>query len=142
MAEEKKREMTVKEADRKGGEKVARTHGHEFYEDIGHKGGEKGGKRVRELIEEGKEAEKKNSLMNGVKDSYYSGLITFFEKFRLPGGQEQVNSLRKRASGAPRDHRSARAYAGEIVRQHVGYRACDRRRAYGEIMPGTIPKPR
>jgi uncharacterized protein len=63
MAEEKKGEMTVGEAGRKGGEKTAKTHGHEFYEEIGHKGGEvggkKGGQRVKELIEEGKEAEKK-----------------------------------------------------------------------------------
>lgn len=65
MAEKKesKGEMTVEEAGRKGGEKTARTHGKEFYEEIGHKGGEiggkKGGQRVKELIEEGKEAEKK-----------------------------------------------------------------------------------
>jgi general stress protein YciG len=64
---EKKGEMTVEEAGRmgghKGGEATARTHGHEFYEDIGHKGGEaggkKGGQRVKELVEEGKEAEAK-----------------------------------------------------------------------------------
>ncbi len=65
MAEKKgsKGEMTVEEAGRKGGEKTAKTHGHEFYEEIGHKGGEiggkKGGQRVKELIEEGKESEKK-----------------------------------------------------------------------------------
>jgi len=51
--------MTVEEAGRRGGERTARTHGKEFYEEIGHKGGEKGGKRVKELIEEGKEAEEK-----------------------------------------------------------------------------------
>jgi general stress protein YciG len=60
---EKKGEMTVGEAGRKGGEKTAKTHGHEFYEEIGHKGGEvggkKGGQRVKELIEEGKESEKR-----------------------------------------------------------------------------------
>ncbi len=49
--------MTVQEAGRKGGEATARTHGHEFYEEIGHKGGEKGGQRVKELVEEGKQAE-------------------------------------------------------------------------------------
>jgi general stress protein YciG len=65
MAEKKesKGDMTVEEAGRKGGEKTAKTHGHEFYEEIGHKGGEvggkKGGQRVKELIEEGKEAEEK-----------------------------------------------------------------------------------
>ena len=75
-------EMTVKEAGKKGGETTAATHGREFYEDIGHKGGEataathnhefyqeighmggevggkKGGERVRELAEKGKEHEK------------------------------------------------------------------------------------
>ena len=75
-------EMTVREAGKKGGEKTAKTHGHEFYSEIGHMGGEKGGEkggeatkekygpefyeeighkggqRVKELIEEGKESEK------------------------------------------------------------------------------------
>ena len=55
--------MTVREAGQKGGEKTAKTHGHEFYEEIGHKGGEaggqKGGQRVKELIEKGKESEEK-----------------------------------------------------------------------------------
>ena len=65
MAEkqEKKGGMTVREAGHKGGEKTAETHGHEFYEDIGHKGGEKGGhkggQKVKELIEKGKEAQEK-----------------------------------------------------------------------------------
>ncbi len=59
MPEERKRteregkgSMTVQEAGRRGGEKTAQTHGREFYEEIGHKGGQ----RVRELIEEGKRA--------------------------------------------------------------------------------------
>jgi general stress protein YciG len=84
---EKKGEMTVEEAGHKGGEKTAsthgsefyheigekgghkggeataKTHGPEFYKEIGHKGGEaggkKGGQRVKELVEEGKEAESK-----------------------------------------------------------------------------------
>jgi len=57
MAEEKrsskkdvKGTMTVQEAGRKGGMKTAQTHGKDFYEEIGHKGGQ----RVKELIEEGK----------------------------------------------------------------------------------------
>ena len=45
--------MSVAEAGRLGGEKTSRTHGHEFYETIGHKGGQ----RVRELINEGKKAQ-------------------------------------------------------------------------------------
>ena len=74
---EKKSDMTVSEAGKRGGEKTAETHGHKFYEDIGKKGGQKGGEttaerhghefyeeighkggqKVKELIEEGKKAE-------------------------------------------------------------------------------------
>ena len=57
MAERKEKGggMTVQEAGRLGGEKVARERGREFYEEIGHKGGQK----VRELIEAGKSADTK-----------------------------------------------------------------------------------
>ncbi len=71
MAE--KKEMTVSEAGRKGGETTSKKYGPEFYEEIGRKGGEavsqkyghehfeeigkKGGHKVAELIERGKEAE-------------------------------------------------------------------------------------
>lgn len=48
--------MTVAEAGRKGGERTAQTHGHDFYEEIGRKGGAKGGPKVRSLIEAGKKA--------------------------------------------------------------------------------------
>lgn len=82
MAEEK-RKMTVGEAGHKGGETTSKKYGHEFYEEIGHKGGEaggkkggettkskyghefyeeighKGGQKVKELIEKGKTAEEK-----------------------------------------------------------------------------------
>jgi uncharacterized protein len=55
--EREKGKMTVEEAGRlggkKGGRKTAATHGREFYESIGHKGGQK----VRKLIMEGKEHE-------------------------------------------------------------------------------------
>jgi general stress protein YciG len=70
MADEKKGGMSVREAGRKGGQKVRDTRGPEFYKDIGRKGGEtirdtrghefyeeighKGGQKVRELIEAGK----------------------------------------------------------------------------------------
>ena len=70
MADEKKGGMTVAEAGRKGGVKVAQERGRAFYEQIGKKGGEsvrasrgpefysqighKGGQKVRELIEQGK----------------------------------------------------------------------------------------
>ncbi len=57
LANKKKGEMSVEEAGRKGGKKGGRktadTHGRKFYEAIGHKGGQ----RVRELIQEGKEHE-------------------------------------------------------------------------------------
>jgi general stress protein YciG len=45
---------------RKGGEATASTHGSEFYQRIGQKGGEVGGQRVRELIEQGRQAEDGN----------------------------------------------------------------------------------
>ncbi|HEY3298053.1 MAG TPA: KGG domain-containing protein [Armatimonadota bacterium] len=52
----KRGDMTVREAGKKGGEKggetTARKYGHEFYQQIGHKGGQK----VKRLIEEGKKA--------------------------------------------------------------------------------------
>ncbi len=53
MAKEKKGAMTVSEAGRKGGQTTSNKYGHEFYEEIGHKGGQK----VAELIERGKENE-------------------------------------------------------------------------------------
>ncbi|WP_048198023.1 hypothetical protein [Methanocella arvoryzae] len=51
--------MSVKEAGRKGGQATSKSHDRKFYEEIGHKGGVKGGQRVRELIQKGKEAERK-----------------------------------------------------------------------------------
>lgn len=56
MRKREENAMTVKEAGRKGGERTSETHGHQFYEDIGHKGGLKGGPKVRDLIEAGKKA--------------------------------------------------------------------------------------
>ncbi len=55
MSSEGKGSMTVAEAGRRGGERTSETHGREFYEEIGHKGGQK----VKELIERGKEAERR-----------------------------------------------------------------------------------
>ncbi len=52
-----KGKITVEEAGHRGGEATSESHGREFYSEIGHKGGAKGGPRVRELIEEGKEHE-------------------------------------------------------------------------------------
>ncbi|HHX42263.1 MAG TPA: Em GEA1 (EM1) [Armatimonadetes bacterium] len=58
MAKQEEGGMTVREAGRKGGETTSERYGHEFYEEIGKKGGERGGPRVRELIEKGKRQEK------------------------------------------------------------------------------------
>ena len=49
--------MNVREAGQRGGEATSASHGREFYEQIGQQGGEKGGQRVSELIEKGKQAE-------------------------------------------------------------------------------------
>ena len=59
MADERKKgTMSVEEAGRiggqKGGRKTAETHGRKFYEEIGHKGGQK----VKKLIAQGKAHEK------------------------------------------------------------------------------------
>jgi len=50
--DEGKGTLTVQEAGRKGGMRTAKTHGKEFYEEIGRKGGQ----WVKELIEMGKKA--------------------------------------------------------------------------------------
>ena len=66
--------MTVKEAGRKGGRATKARHGDDFYKVIGRKGGEttkerhgpdfyekigrKGGQRVRQLVAQGKRAQK------------------------------------------------------------------------------------
>lgn len=55
MARETRGGMTVEEAGRKGGNTVKKKYGHGFYEEIGRKGGEIGGPRVRDLIRKGKE---------------------------------------------------------------------------------------
>jgi len=57
---EEKGEMSVREAGQKGGKiggkRTAETHGHDFYRDIGQKGGQK----VKDLVEKGKMAESSN----------------------------------------------------------------------------------
>ncbi len=65
--------MTVAEAGRLGGERTSETHGREFYEEIGHKGGQ----RVKELIEEGKRHEmergsRSRSMSSGSSSGEYS----------------------------------------------------------------------
>ncbi len=51
--EKRKGKMTVAEAGRMGGLKTSETHGTEYYSEIG----SKGGRKVRKLIQEGKEHE-------------------------------------------------------------------------------------
>lgn len=53
----KKGQMTVSEAGKKGGQTTSREHGPEFYHEIGTKGGH----RVKELIKQGKESESTKS---------------------------------------------------------------------------------
>ena len=53
MATDKSKDMSVREAGQKGGQRTSETHGREYYEQIG----KKGGNRVSELIDKGKEAE-------------------------------------------------------------------------------------
>ena len=48
-----KGDMSVRQAGQKGGQKTSQTHGREFYQEIGHGGGQ----RVRELVDEGKQSE-------------------------------------------------------------------------------------
>jgi general stress protein YciG len=50
--------MTVSEAGQRGGKTTASTHGREFYQDIGRKGGSVGGPRVRELVQKGKKSKR------------------------------------------------------------------------------------
>ena len=54
MIRQEKGNITVKEAGRRGGTRTSQTHGREFYQEIGHKGGQ----RVRDLINRGKETER------------------------------------------------------------------------------------
>jgi general stress protein YciG len=46
-------DMSVREAGEKGGQATSQTHGREHYEEIGHKGG----RRVSDLVDKGKQAE-------------------------------------------------------------------------------------
>jgi general stress protein YciG len=67
--EEKKAKMTREEAGRKGGQKVAKERGPEFYREIGRKGGEKVAKQrgsdyYREIGKKGGESRGKSEKKN------------------------------------------------------------------------------
>ncbi|MFL5389952.1 MAG: KGG domain-containing protein [Myxococcales bacterium] len=103
MADEKKGGMTVAEAGRKGGVKVAQERGRAFYEQIGKKGGEsvrasrgpefysqighKGGQKVRELIEQGKRLGKANQARA-------PEIVESSEEDRAPAGSSGMNAGR------------------------------------------------
>jgi len=52
-SKEKKEPISVREAGRRGGTKTRDNHGHEFYVEIGRKGGS----RVKRLVELGRQSE-------------------------------------------------------------------------------------
>ncbi len=56
MADKQKGSMSVGEAGKKGGETRKQELGHEGYQELG----QKGGQRVRELVEEGKKTQGKS----------------------------------------------------------------------------------
>ena len=84
-------EMTVREAGRKGGEKVASERGHEFYEEIGKKGGRKvASERGHEFYEEiGRKGGEKVASERG---------HAFYEEIGHKGGQK-VRELIARGKG-------------------------------------------
>jgi general stress protein YciG len=72
MKSEQRRKMTRQEAGRKGGEKVARERGTEFYREIGRKGGakvaeERGPEFFREIGRKG--GESRGNRITGTKGS-------------------------------------------------------------------------
>ncbi len=54
-------EMTVQEAGHRGGETVKEKYGPEFYSEIGHKGGAKGGHTVQEQTKKYEEIKKEEN---------------------------------------------------------------------------------
>ncbi|WP_106476130.1 con-10 family general stress protein [Phytohalomonas tamaricis] len=65
MADKRDDKMSVSEAGKKGGEATSETHGKEFYEDIGHKGGQNSGGNFKNDPERAAEAGHKGGQNSG-----------------------------------------------------------------------------
>ncbi|MCJ1886971.1 general stress protein [Pseudomonas sp. LA21] len=61
----KQDKMNVSEAGKKGGEATSKTHGKEFYQDIGHKGGQQSGGNFANDPERAAEAGRKGGQQSG-----------------------------------------------------------------------------
>lgn len=70
LAADDKGQMTVQQDGKMGGRATAETHDHDFFDKIGRMGDEKGGLRVRELINEDKEAETQAPASRHTKSDY------------------------------------------------------------------------
>lgn len=93
--EEKRKEetgkMTVEEAGKRGGETTKETHGHEFYQGIGKKGGEE---RAREIREEGISPETREKLSEAGRKGG--------EATRETHGREFYQEIGKKGGAAPK----------------------------------------
>ncbi len=88
--------MTVEEAGRRGGEATKETHGREFYEEIGKKGGEE---RAREIREEGISPETHEKLSEAGRKGGETTKVTrgrgFYEEIGKKGGEERAREIRE-----------------------------------------------
>src|SRR3977135_2915288 len=106
MAEEKKGGMTVAEAGRKGGVKVAAERGRAFYEQIGRKGGEAG------KAERGNEGYEQIGKKGGESVRASRG-PEFYSMIGHKGGQK-VRELIEQGKKAVRDAAAAESESGTL----------------------------